>query len=208
MQRFIAFLVKYPIWSNVVLYSILGFGLISFFQMKYSFFPEVQTGIITIQVAFPGASPQEVEEGVILKIEENLEGIEGIDRITSISRENFGSVSVEAAYGVDISRILADVKNAVDKISSFPQGSEKPVVFEQKFRTRTLSVVLYGKTNLYNLKIFAENLRDDLLATPEISQVAITGLPNPEISIEVSEANLRRYQITFNEIIGEHSVLY
>lgn len=200
MQRIIAFLVKYPIWSNVVLYSILGFGLISLFQMKYSFFPEVQSGIIAIQVAFPGASPQEVEEGVILKIEENLEGIEGIDRITSISRENFGSVSVEASYGVDISRILADVKNAVDKISSFPQGSEKPVVFEQKFRTRTLSVVLYGETNLYNLKIFAENLRDDLLATPEISQVAITGLPNPEISIEVSEADLRRYQITFNEI--------
>jgi multidrug efflux pump subunit AcrB len=146
------------------------------------------------------ASPQEVEEGVALKIEENLEGIEGIDRITSVSRENFGSVSVEAEYRVDISRLLADVKNAVDRISSFPQGSEKPVVFEQKFRSRTLSVVLYGETDLFNLKFVAENFRDELLATPQISQVAIAGLPNPEISIEVSETDLRRYQLTFNEI--------
>jgi multidrug efflux pump subunit AcrB len=200
MQKAIAFLVRYPIWSNVVLFSVLGFGLISFFQMRYSSFPEVQSGVIQIQVAYPGASPQEVEEGVVLKIEENLEGIEGIDRITSISRENFGSVDVEAEYRVDISRLLADVKNAVDRINSFPQGSEKPVIFERKFRSRTLSVVLYGETNLYNLKTIAENFRDDLLATPEISQVAITGLPNPEISIEVSESNLRRYQLTFNEI--------
>ncbi len=200
MQRVIAFLVKYPLWSNVILYSILGFGIISFFQMRYSFFPEIQSGIITIQVAFPGASPQEVEEGVILKIEENLEGIESIDRITSISRENFGSVNVEADFGVDIGRVLADVKNAVDRISSFPQGSEKPVIFEQKFRSRALSVVLYGETDLFNLKIIAENLRDELLATPQISQVAIAGLPNPEISIEVSEADLRRFQLTFNEI--------
>ena len=200
MQKIIAFLVKYPIWSNVILFSILGFGIISFFQMRYSFFPEIQSGIIQIQVAYPGASPQEVEEGVVLKIEENLEGIEGIDRITSASRENFGSVNVEADYGVDISRVLADVKNAVDRISSFPQGSEKPVIFEQKFRSRALSVVLYGETDLFNLKIIAENLRDELLASPQISQVAIAGLPNPEISIEVSEADLRRYQLTFNEI--------
>jgi len=200
MQKFISFLVKYPVWSNVILYSTIGFGLISLLQMRYSFFPEIQTGIIQIQVAYPGASPQEVEEGVILKIEENLEGIEGIDRITSISRENIGSVNVEAETGDDISRLLADVKNAVDRISSFPQGSEKPVIFEQKFRSRTLSIVLYGETNLYNLKVIAENMRDDLLASPKISQVAIAGLPKPEISIEVSELNLRRFQLTFNEI--------
>jgi multidrug efflux pump subunit AcrB len=200
MQKFIAFLVKYPIWSNVMLFSILGFGLISFFQMRYSFFPEIQTGIIQIQVAYPGASPQEVEEGVVLKIEENLEGIEGIDRITSVSRENIGTVNVEAEYGLDINRLLADVKNAVDRISSFPQGSEKPVIFEQKFRSRTLSIVLYGETDLFNLKIIAENLRDELLAAPQISQVVIAGLPNPEIAIEVAETDLRRYQLTFNEI--------
>ena len=96
MRKVLSFLVKHPIWSNVILYGTIGFGLISLFQMRYSFFPEIQSGIITIQVAFPGASPQEVEEGVILKIEEHLEGIEDIERITSVSRENSGNVNVEA----------------------------------------------------------------------------------------------------------------
>lgn len=200
MKKLIAFFIRYPVWANVLLFSIIGFGILSFVQIRFSFFPELQTDFISIQVAYPGASPQEVEEGVILKIEENLDGLEGIDRVTSVSRENSGIVTVEASTGADINKVLQDVKNAVDRINSFPLGSEKPVIFEQKFRSRTLSVVLYGETDLFNLKYIAENLRDEILATPEISQVAIDGLPNPEISIEVPEADLRRYKLTFNEI--------
>ncbi len=200
MHKIISFLVRYPIWSNVLLFGILIFGLITFSQMRYSFFPELESDFISIQVVYPGASPQEVEEGVVLKIEENLDGIEGIERVTSVSRENGAVVSVEISYGYDLNDMLADVKNAVDQINSFPVGIEKPVIFEQKFRSRALSIVLYGSTDLYNLKIIAENLRDDLIATPEISQVQITGLPDPEISIEVFESDLRRYDLTFNEI--------
>ena len=200
MRNIIKTIINYPLWSNVILFSILGFGLISFLQMRYSFFPELESGIISIQVIYPGASPQEVEEGVVLKIEETLDGIEGIDRVTSASRENIGSINVETSYGVNVQRVLADVTNAVDRISSFPQGSERPIIFEQKFRSRALSIVLYGETDLYNLKVIAEHLRDELLSSAEVSQVSITGLPNPEISIEVSEAVLRQYQLTFNEI--------
>ena len=200
MKRVIAFLVRYPVWSNVLMLSILGFGVLSFLKMRSSFFPEIQSDVISIQIVYPGASPQEVEEGVILKIEDNLEGIESIERVTSISRENFGRVNVEVTFGADIETVLADIKKAVDQISSFPLGSEKPVIFEQKFRTRALSVVLYGESDLYDLKVIAENLKDEILATPEISQVTIQGLPKPEISIEISEADLRRYQLTFDEI--------
>ncbi|MFQ5604600.1 MAG: efflux RND transporter permease subunit, partial [bacterium] len=200
MRKIIAFFIRYLVWSNVLMFSTLGFGLLGFMQLKYSIFPEMPADIITIQLAYPGASPQEVEEGVVLKIEENLDGLEGIDRVTSVSRENFAVVNVEIAYGSDVDKVLTDVKNAVDRINSFPLGSEKPVIFEQKFRARTMSVVLYGKTDLFNLKTIAENLRDELLATSEISQVAVAGLPNPEISIEVSEAVLQRYQLTFDEI--------
>ena len=202
MYKIISFLVRYPVWSNVLLFSILIFGLITFSQMRYSFFPELESDFISIQVVYPGASPQEVEEGVVLKIEENLDGIEGIERVTSVSRENGAVVSVEISYGYNLNDMLAEVKNAVDQINSFPVGIEKPVIFEQKFRSRSLSIVMYGTADLYNLKIIAENLRDELIATPEISQVAITGLPDPEISIEVSEATLRRYDLTFNEIAG------
>ncbi|MCP4580545.1 MAG: efflux RND transporter permease subunit [candidate division Zixibacteria bacterium] len=200
MKKMIAYLIRYPLWVRVLMFSIIGFGLLSMSQIRYSFFPELEPDTITIQVAYPGASPEEVAEGVVLKIEENLDGLEGIDRVTSVSSENFGSVTAEITKDANIERVLADIKNAVDRINSFPLDSEKPVIFEQKMRTRALSVVLYGETDLYNLKYIAERFRDDLLADDEISQVSIDGLPDLEFSIEVSEANLRRYNMTFDEI--------
>ncbi len=200
MKRALAFFVRYPIWANVLMFTIMGFGIISWSGMKYSFFPEIPPDFINVEVEYIGASPEEVEEGVVLKIEENLEGIEGIDRVTSVSRENFGTVIVEVLRGQDIDKVLQDVKNAVDKIGSFPKGSEQPVVYERKYRTRALSVVLFGGTDLFNLKYVAENMRDHLLDLPEISQVDLTGLPNIEFSVEVTEADMRRYEMTFDEI--------
>ena len=200
MKKIIEFFIKNRVWTNVLMFSVFGFGLIFYSGLKYSFFPEIEPSFITIQVVFPGASPEEVEEGVVLKIEENLEGLEAIERVTSVSRENFGVVSVEVVEGANLDKALTEVKNAVDRINSFPLGVEKPVIFEQKFRARALTIVLFGETDLFNLKFIAENLRDDLLARPEISQVTIQGIPNLEFSIEASEANLRRYQLTFDEI--------
>lgn len=200
MKKVIQLFIKYRLWTNVLMFSVFGFGFIFYAGINYSFFPEIEPSIVTIQVVFPGASPEEVEEGVVLKIEENLEGLEDIERVTSVSRENVGVVNAEIVEGADLDKALADIKNAVDRINSFPLGVEKPVIFEQKFRARALSVVLFGETDLFNIKFIAENLRDELLATPEISQVAIQGLPNLEVSIEVSEADLRRFQLTFGEI--------
>ncbi len=200
MKRVVAFFVRYPLWVTVLMFGVIGFGLISLNQLRYSFFPEITPDIITVQVPYPGASPEEVAEGVVLKIEENLDGLEGIVRLTSVSRENIGTVTVEITKEADIDEVLNDVKNAVDRISAFPEGAEEPIIFEQKFRIRSLEVIVYGNTDLYNLKYIAEGFRDDLLATEEISQVTIAGLPLLEFSIEVSEASLRRYNLTFNEI--------
>ena len=200
MSKIISFFVRYKIWTNVIMISIFGFGLIFLLQMRSSLFPEVEPDIITIQVVYPGTSPEEVEEGVILKIEETLDGLPGIDQITSTSSENLGIITVKITQNASLDKMLNDVKNAVDRINSFPQDAEKPVIFEQKFRSRSLSVVLSGKTDLYNLKYIADHFRDELLAEDEISQVEITGLPRLEFSIEVSESNLRRYQLTFEDI--------
>jgi len=200
MNKIVAFFVRYPVWTSVLMFSVIGFGLIYFKEMKYSFFPEIPPDIITIQVVFPGASPEEVEEGVILKIEENLDGLEDIERVTSTSREDFGFVNVEIKKDAEIDKVLTDVKNAVDRINSFPLDIEKPVIFEQKFRDRVLSIVLYGEADLFNLKTIAENMRDQLLISPEISQVTVQGLPDLEISIEVSENDMRRFRLTFDEI--------
>ena len=200
MTNIIAFFVRYRVWTNVLMFSTLLFGLLFLLNMKYSFFPETRPDNLNVQVAFPGASPEEVEEGVVLKIEEAIDGLEGIERVTSVSRENFGSVTVEITSDADMDDVLRDVKNAVDRINSFPLGSEKPVIFEQRFRSRALSVVLYGETDLYNLKYYAERMRDRLLATPEISQVTIEGVPRLEFSLELSEDDLRRYGLTFREV--------
>ena len=200
MTNIIAFFVRYRVWTNVLMFGTMLFGLLFLLNMKYSFFPETRPDVLNVQVAYPGASPEEVEEGVVLKIEEAIDGLEGIERVTSVSRENFGSVTVEITSGADMDNVLRDVKNAVDRINSFPLGSEKPVIFEQRFRSRALSIVLFGETDLYNLKYYAERMRDRLLATPEISQVTIEGVPRLEFSLELSEDDLRRYGLTFREV--------
>jgi multidrug efflux pump subunit AcrB len=200
MNGIIAFFVRYRVWTNVLMFSIILFGFLFYRDLKFSFFPETRPDFLTVQVAYPGASPEEVEEGVVLKIEEAIDGLEGIDRVTSVSKENFGVVTVEVLPEAQMDIVVQDVKNAVDRINSFPLGSEKPVIFEQKFRTRALSVVLYGETDLYNLKYYAERMRDDLLATPEISQVDVAGVPRLEFSIELSEENLRRYDLRFRDV--------
>lgn len=200
MRRAIEFFIKYPVWVSVLMFSVIMFGIVSLFQMRYSFFPEVKPDIITVQIPYPGASPDEVAEGVVLKIEESLDGINGVDRITSVSKENIGSLSIEIIKGYDINIVTTDVKNAIDRINSFPEDAEEPVIFSQRFRSRSLSIVVYGETDLYNLKYIAEQIRDELLATPEISLVDIVGLPELEFSIEISEANMRRYGISFDEI--------
>ena len=200
MKRVLAFFVRYPIWANVLMFSIIGLGMLTQSQLKSSFFPEIPPDMIAVQVEYIGGSPQEVEEGIVLKIEENLEGIEGIDRVTSVSRENFAQVMVEVFKGEDTAKVLQDIKNAVDKIGSFPANSERPVIFEQKFRSQVLSILLYGEPDLFNLRHMAEVLRDQLLDTEGISQVTLSGVPDIEFSIEVNEEILRRYGMTFQEI--------
>jgi multidrug efflux pump subunit AcrB len=200
MERIVRFFTLYPVWTNVLFFAVLFFGILVLSQMKYSFFPETPPDVINVSVTYPGASPEEIEEGIILKIEENVEGLEGIDRVTSISRENFGSVRIEIISGYDVDKLTNDVKNAVDRINSFPVGIEKPVVAEQKFQDAVMTIVMAGKTDRYQLKYIADRFRDDLILTEEISQAEIGGLPNLEISIEVSEEKLRRYGLSFTEI--------
>lgn len=200
MKRILAFFVRYPLWANVLMVSIIGFGLLAQSQLKSSFFPEIPPDIIVIEVEYIGGSPEEVEEGVVLKIEENIEGIEGIERVTSVSRENFAQVQAEVIKGEDTAKVLQDIKNAVDKIGSFPANSERPVIYERKFRSSVLSIVLYGEPDLFNLRHMAEVMRDELLDTEGISQVTLTGVPDIEFSIEVKEEILRRYAMTFQEV--------
>ncbi|MCP4547243.1 MAG: efflux RND transporter permease subunit [bacterium] len=200
MRSIITFFVRHRIWVNVLMLSVMFFGFISLKQMRYSFFPETKPDVITVRVIYPGASPSEVAEGVTLKIEETLDGTEGVDRLTSISSEGLSVVSVQSRLGADMDRLVADVKNAIDAIGSFPLDAEEPIVSQQRFRSRSLSIALYGDLDLYNLKTITDEMRDRLLSADAVSQVDLRGLPGLEFSIEVSEERLRQYNLRFDEI--------
>ncbi|MBF0431499.1 MAG: efflux RND transporter permease subunit [Fibrobacteria bacterium] len=200
MKKLVDYFISYPVWANVLMFALLGIGLFSAKMLRSSFFPEMESDIIMITIAYPGTSPEEIERGLTLKIEENLRGLQGIEQITSVSSESNCRVTVTMAKGYDRQEVLSDVKNAVDRIIPYPVDAEKPVVYIQKARSRSISTALYGKADLWALKEKAEIFRDDLMAIDGISQVSIEGIPNREIAIEVREADMRRYELTFSQI--------
>ncbi|MCB9255899.1 MAG: efflux RND transporter permease subunit [Chitinophagales bacterium] len=201
MKKFISFFIKYSVPVNVIIFAFLILGLIGAMSLKSSFFPLVETKIITVQITYPGASPQEIEEGVVLQIEDNLKGILGIDRVTSVSKENSGTITVEALKGFDIDLVLADVKNAVDRVASYPTGMEPLVVAKKEETRETISFAISGKDiDLKTLKDISEEVENDLRSIEGISQVEISGFPLEEIEIAVSENSLRAYQLSFQEV--------
>ncbi|MBN1306432.1 MAG: efflux RND transporter permease subunit [Chitinispirillaceae bacterium] len=200
MNKIIRYFITYPIWANMLMVAVLLLGFISMRRIKTSFFPEVESNRITISFVYPGTSPEEIEEALILKAENNLRGIAGVERTTSISRENSGTVTVEVSDDYTADDVYDDVKNAIDRITPYPAGAEKPIVRVDKIRTRTISVALYGNADLWALKERAEDFRDDLLMMDGISQVTVSGIPQREIEVSVTEAQLRRFSLTFAEL--------
>ncbi|MDC0584794.1 efflux RND transporter permease subunit [Bacteroidales bacterium] len=201
MKKIIGHFIKYPIAVNVIVIAFILFGLVGAKKLNSSFFPLIDSKIITIQLNYPGASPQEMEEGVVLKIENNLKGIVGVDRFTSKSSENSATITVETEKGYDINVLLAEVKNAVDKVPSFPTGMEPPVVSKVEQLQSVLSFVISGdKIPLMVLKNTARDIETELRQIEGISQVNISGFPLEEIEIAVLENKLKAYNISFNEV--------
>ncbi len=203
MRPIVTFFVKYPIWANAIIGVVVIVGALSYvFGLKKSFFPERQPKNITVSVVFPGASPEEVEEGVTIKVEEAIKGIVGIVEVSSVSSENSASVTIETSTDYDLDEITTEVKNAVDRINSFPVSAEKPVVVKEKSTSFAVFMGVKGNVSLEDLKTTAEKVENDFLASGLISQIRLSGFPPLEISIEVPEANLRRYGLTFSQVAG------
>ncbi len=200
MKKIITYVVKYPVYANIMIAIVLFVGGFSLMNMKRSFFPEIKSRIIQISVSYPGASPKEMEEGITTRIEEALRGIVGIKEINSTSSENFSSVSVETTGEYNIDETLMDVKNAVDGISSFPTDAEKPIVFKRRSRTQAAYMGLSGDVDLQTLKKTAQRIEDDFLASGIISKITLSGYPSLEISVETKEEDLLRYNLTFDLI--------
>jgi multidrug efflux pump subunit AcrB len=201
MKSIITYFIKFPVAVNIIMIAVLIFGIGGLMSLKSSFFPLSESEIITINIGYPGASPEEMEEGIVLKIEDNLRGLVGIDRVTSRSAENAATITVETFKDFDIDVILADVKNAVDRVPNFPLGMEPPVVAKQENLNQAISFTISGEgVSLKTLKKIARNIENDIRSIEGISQLEISGFPEEEIEIAVREKDLRAYDLTFTEV--------
>jgi len=201
MRKIIAFFIRYHVAVNVLIGAFFVFGLMGMFGLKSSFFPLIETKIININITYPGASPQEIEEGVVLKIEDNLKGLRGVDRVTSQSLENSGVITVEIEKGENIDFMLLEVKNAVDRVPSYPVGMEPLVVAKREEVRQTINFAVSGEDiPLVTLKQIARQIENELRGLEGISQIEISGFPEEEIEIAVNENNLLAYDLSFNEV--------
>ncbi len=200
MDRIIRFFTKNVVLVNFSILVIIVFGLMSAANMTSSFFPEREPQFIVVQAVYPGASPLEMEESIVLKIEENLEGISGVERITSYTEENRSTVRAEIFADVDENEVLQEIKNAVDRISSFPTGLEQLVVYKEEPVNLAGKMVLRGDVPLPALKDIAQRVEDDLRDFENITRISTFGFNEPEIEINVNETQLRNYDLTIRDI--------
>ncbi len=199
----IAGMAKNPVAANLMMAVLLVGGLFMAFQVKQEVFPQFTLNLVNIAVPYPGASPEEVEEGVILAIEERIRGLEGIKRISATANEGAGVFIIELLDEADPGKLLQDIKVQVDSITTFPQDIERPIITLLSNAREVISLVLYGDQEEWVLKRVAERVRAELLADPRLTLVDIYGLRPLEISIEVPQAKLRSYNLTLDGIAGE-----
>ncbi len=200
MNNIITWFANNKVAANLLMIFILVAGLISLSTIKLEVFPEISPNRITVTVAYQGAAPEEVEEGVCVKVEEAIQDLPGIKRLISMASEGSGNITIEVRPSYDPRKLLEDIKSRVDAISTFPLETEKPVIQEVLVRRQVINVAISGEADEQTLKNLGEQIRDEIIDLPEVSQVDLTGTKPYEVSIEVSEDILRNFGLTFDEV--------
>ncbi|MBE3069501.1 MAG: efflux RND transporter permease subunit, partial [Planctomycetes bacterium] len=195
-----AWMVRNRVTPNLLMLVLLVGGLIVATRIKQEVFPDFSEDIVTITVPYPGASPEEVERGIILAIEEAIRGIDGVKEVTATASEGQGTVSAELFEDVEQQKVYQEIKQEVDRITTFPEEAEKPEVVLQAHRHEVLMVELYGDVGEWSLREIVEQVRDRLLLNPGITQIEIEGGREYEVHIEVPQENLRAYGLTLDGI--------
>ncbi|MBW2642995.1 MAG: efflux RND transporter permease subunit [Deltaproteobacteria bacterium] len=201
MKRVMGAFARNTVFANIVLVLIFLAGGIATMSMIRENFPEFSLDMITISVPYPGADPEEVEEGISRKIEEAIEGLEGIKQYTTQSSENVGTAIIEVKEDYDVSDVLGKVKNKVNAISSFPVDAERPIITELMLKDPVMLLYFSGDMSERRIKEWSERIKDEIQQLSEVSQVKIFGAREYEIGIEVSEERLREYGLTFNIVV-------
>ncbi len=200
MERIVAWFTNNHVASNLLMLFLLVAGFLAVQTIKIETFPEFTLDMITISMEYPGASPSEVEEAVVRRIEEAVSGLAGIKKIDSTARESFGTVTIEVLAGWDKDNLLNDVKSEVDRIRTFPKEAEKPVVRLLTRKNQVINLALYGDAPESTIKYLAEKIKDDLTDMPGITLVELFGVRRGEIHIDISETTLSQYCLTLNQV--------
>ncbi|MCH8251190.1 MAG: efflux RND transporter permease subunit [Planctomycetes bacterium] len=194
--------VRNPVLANLIMVCVLVGGYLSIQRMPSEAFPEYSLDIISIEVVYPGASPEDVERSVCIPIEEALTGMDGVYELTASAAENVATIWFPVRAEVrDVTSVFEETKARIEQITTLPPEIEKPIVTERTSRWEVISIAIHGDISERTLKAFAREAKTDLMAMPEISQVNLSGVRDDEIEINLSEESLRAYGLTFDEVI-------
>ena len=196
----ISWMARHKVAANLLMMVFLIGGLFFSYSIKKEVFPDFEVDIITVRVAYPGTTPSEIEQSVVLAVEQAIDGIDGIEEVISASREGSGVVSVELINGADKQQVYQDIQQAVDAITTFPSEAERPIVSIATNTKNVITAILYGDEDEWTLKQKAYELKNRLTAQKNITQVTIEGDRNYEVKIEVKREILEKYGITLNDI--------
>lgn len=200
MQNLIAWWVRNPVAANLLMLGILISGWLGLSNIEKEAFPSIKPYQVQVDVVWPGASPQEIEQQVVQRVEDALETVNNVARLRAEARESLASITVETYPNVDLNGFLNDVKNAVDSVTSFPRDIENPRVRRMEWRQEIIRVAVVGDIGERTLTRLAQDLREDFAAQPFVSKVELFGARKEEVIIELSEQALRRYDLTFAEV--------
>jgi len=189
--------------ANLLMMTFIVGGLMAVSGIRQEVFPSFDIDVISVRVVYPGASPSEVEQGIILSVEEAVRGLDGVKRVTSSAIDGVGSVNAELLSGADGNKVLQDIKNEIDRITSFPEEAEEPVVSLIVARKPVLSVIFYGDVDEAVLRSLAQNAKSEIALDPRITLVEISGARPLEISIEVPQNKLREHNLTLGAIAAK-----
>src|SRR6056297_3385022 len=200
MTRAIDWFARHGVAANLLMGALLLGGIVAGTTVVQENFPEFSLDAVEVRVRYPGASPADVEDAIVRRVEDRIEGVEGIDRLLGTAAENAGVVTAELKRGTDLSRARTDIKSEVDRITAFPEEAEEPIVTEVTNREQVLQVAFHGKTSLRALKNAAQRAEDQLTLDPQVSYATVDGVPDEEISVEVSRDALRAHNLTLGQV--------
>ena len=202
MKNIIRWFILNTVAANLLMVFIIIAGIFTLSRLRMEVFPDITIPIINVSVVYPGASPEDIEESICVKVEEQVQGINGLKRITSSSNEGYGSINIEVENGYDIDEVKDEVKSQVDAITSFPDDAEKPTIRSFDGQPEVITIAVHGHVDEASLLDIAEKVRDEVSELPNITQTRLGKKPR-EISIEISENTLQKYGISFDYVANK-----